>query len=68
MKENNNEISVPREDGAWSRAGETRLTDADVRAAVETLEGTVLAAKREPAERIWKRKAILEHGEVRYFD
>ena len=38
MKENNNEISVPREDGAWSWAGETRLTDADIRAAAETLE------------------------------
>lgn len=41
---------------------------AEILAAVESMEGTVLAAKCEPAERIWKRKAILEHGEVRYFD
>ena len=38
----------------------------EVLAAAEALPGTVLALKQEPAERIWKRKAILENGEVRY--
>ena len=37
-------------------------------AAAEKLPGTVLALKQEPAERIWKRKAVLENGEVRYLD
>ena len=41
---------------------------AEILAAVEKLEGTVLAVKTEPAERTWKRKAILENGEVRYFE
>lgn len=39
---------------------------AEVLAAAEKLPGTVLAAKTEPADRTWKRKAILENGEVRY--
>ncbi len=39
-----------------------------VLAAAEKLPGTVLALKQEPAARTWKRKAILEHGEVRYLD
>ena len=34
----------------------------------EKLPGTVLALKQEPAERNWKRKAILQKGEVRYLD
>ena len=38
----------------------------EVLAAAEALPGTVLALKQEPGERIWKRKAILENGEVRY--
>ena len=37
-------------------------------AAAEMLPGTVLAAKTEPADRVWKRKAILENGEVRTRD
>ena len=37
-------------------------------AAAESLPGSVLAAKSEPADRTWKRKAILENGEVRYLD
>lgn len=37
-----------------------------VLAAAEKLPGTVLALKQEPVERCWKRKAILENGEVRY--
>lgn len=39
---------------------------AEILAAAEKLPGTVLALKQEPAERVWKRKAILENGEVRY--
>ena len=41
---------------------------AQILAAAETLPGTVLAAKTEPADRVWKRKAILENGEVRTLD
>ena len=41
---------------------------AEILTAAETLPGTVLAAKTEPADRTWKRKAILEDGEVRYLD
>ena len=37
-------------------------------AAVETLPGTVLVSRTIPADRTWKRKAILENGEVRYLD
>ena len=37
-------------------------------AAAESLPGTVLAVKTEPVRRSWKRKAILENGEVRYLD
>ena len=41
---------------------------AQVLAAVEKIEGTVLAAKAEPAEGRWKRRAVLHDGEVRYLD
>ena len=41
---------------------------ADILAAAESLPGTVLAVKTEPERRSWKRKAILETGEVRYLD
>jgi ATP phosphoribosyltransferase regulatory subunit len=41
---------------------------AQILAAAEGLPGSVLAAKSEPADRTWKRKAILENGEVRYLD
>ena len=41
---------------------------AEILAAAERLSGTVLAAKTEPAEQVWKRKAILEDGEVRFLD
>ena len=37
-------------------------------AAAESLPGTVLAVKTEPERRSWKRRAILENGEVRYLD
>ena len=39
---------------------------AEILAAAESLPGTVLAVKSEPERRSWKRKAILEKGEVRY--
>ena len=39
---------------------------AGILAAAESLPGTVLAVKTEPERRSWKRKAILENGEVRY--
>ena len=38
----------------------------EILAAAEKLPGTVLARKQEPGERTWKRKAVLENGEVRY--
>ncbi len=41
---------------------------AEILTAAETLPGTVLAAKTEPTEQVWKRKAILENGEVRWLD
>ena len=41
---------------------------AGILAAAESLPGTVLAVKTEPERRSWKRKAILENGEVRYLD
>ena len=41
---------------------------AQVLKAAESLPGSVLAVSSEPADRTWKRKAILEHGEVRYLD
>lgn len=41
---------------------------AEILAAAESLPGTVLAVKTEPERRSWKRKAILENGEVRYLD
>ena len=41
---------------------------AEILAAAESLPGTVLAVKTEPERRSWKRKAMLENGEVRYLD
>ena len=41
---------------------------AEILAAAESLPGTVLAVKAEPDRRSWKRKAMLEKGEVRYLD
>ncbi|MBQ7099620.1 MAG: ATP phosphoribosyltransferase regulatory subunit [Oscillospiraceae bacterium] len=41
---------------------------AEILAAAESLPGTVLAVKTEPERRSWKRKAMLEEGEVRYLD
>ena len=41
---------------------------AQVLKAAENLPGSVLAVSSEPADRTWKRKAILENGEVRYLD
>ena len=41
---------------------------AEILAAAESLPGTVLAAKTEPERRSWKRRAMLEKGEVRYLD
>ena len=43
-------------------------SSAQILAAAERLPGTVLAMKTEPAEQVWKRKAILENGEVRWLD
>ena len=62
---------LPQADESWDV--DTLLLTGDaapglVLAAVEILPGTVLAAKREPADRTWKRKAVLENGEVRYLD
>ena len=36
--------------------------------AARSLPGSVLAVSAEPADRTWKRKAILKNGEVRYLD
>lgn len=41
---------------------------AEILTAAQALPGTVLAARTEPADRVWRRKAILEKGEVRYLD
>ena len=41
---------------------------AEILAAAEALPGTVLAVKTAPERRSWKRKAMLEEGEVRYLD
>ena len=62
---------LPQADESWDV--DTLLLTGDaapgvVLAAVETLPGTVLAARQEPASRTWKRKAVLENGEVRYLD
>ena len=62
---------LPEEDDGWDV--DTLLltgdaSPAEVLAAAETLPGTVLAAKTEPAEQVWKRKAIVENGEVRWLD
>ncbi len=62
---------LPEEDDGWDV--DTLLltggaSPAETLAAAETLPGTVLAAKTEPADRSWKRKAILENGEVRWLD
>ena len=62
---------LPEEDDGWDV--DTLLltggaSPAEILAAAEMLPGTVLAAKTEPADRTWKRKAILENGEVRWLD
>ncbi len=62
---------LPEEDDGWDV--DTLLltgdaSPAEVLAAAETLPGTVLAMKTEPAEQVWKRKAIVENGEVRWLD
>ena len=41
---------------------------AQILAAAESLPGTVLAARTEPDDKVWKRKALWENGEVRYLD
>ncbi len=41
---------------------------AEILAAAESIPGTVLAVKIEPERRSWKRRAMLENGEVRYLD
>ena len=62
---------LPEKDEGWDV--DTLLLTGDagpaqILAAAEGLPGSVLAAKCEPADRTWKRKAILENGEVRYLD
>ncbi|MBQ7229925.1 MAG: ATP phosphoribosyltransferase regulatory subunit [Oscillospiraceae bacterium] len=62
---------LPEEDDGWDV--DTLLltgdaSPAEILAAAERLPGTVLAAKTEPAEQVWKRKAIVENGEVRWLD
>lgn len=62
---------LPEEDDGWDV--DTLLLTGDaspaqILAAAERLPGTVLAMKTEPAEQVWKRKAILENGEVRWLD
>ena len=62
---------LPEEQDGW--VVDTLLLTGDaapaqILAAAEKLPGTVLAAKTEPADRVWKRKAILENGEVRTLD
>ena len=62
---------LPEEDDGWDV--DTLLltgdaSPAEILAAAERLPGTVLAMKTEPAEQVWKRKAILENGEVRWLD
>ena len=60
---------LPEEEGGWDV--DTLLLTGDasadqILAAAESLSGSVLAAKSEPGDRVWKRKAILKDGEVRY--
>ena len=62
---------LPEEQDGWDV--DTLLLTGDaapaqILAAAEKLPGTVLAAKTEPADRVWKRKAILENGVVRTLD
>lgn len=62
---------LPEEDDGWDV--DTLLLTGDaspaqILAAAECLPGTVLAMKTEPAEQVWKRKAIVENGEVRWLD
>ena len=62
---------LPQQDESWDVDTLLLTGDADpaqILAAAESLPGSVLAAKSEPADRTWKRKAILENGEVRYLD
>lgn len=41
---------------------------AEILAAAESIPGSVLAVKSAPADRTWKRRAVVEKGEVRYLD
>ena len=62
---------LPESDGGWDVDTLLLTGDAapaEILAAADNLPGTVLAAKTEPADRVWKRKAILEDGEVRFID
>ena len=60
---------LPQQDERWDVDTLLLTGDADpaqILAAVEKLPGTVLAAKYEPAGRVWKQKAVLENGKVHY--
>lgn len=62
---------LPESQDNWDVDTLLLVGDADpgeILAAVEALPGAVLAAKCEPADRVWKRRAVLEQGEVRYLD
>ena len=62
---------LPEEDDGWDVDTLLMTGDAspaEILAAAERLPGTVLAMKTEPAEQVWKRKAIVENGEVRWLD
>ena len=62
---------LPQEDESWDVDILLLTGDAPpaaVLAAAQRLPGTVLAAKAAPADRRWKRKAVLENGEVHYLD
>lgn len=41
---------------------------AEILAAAESIPGRVLAVKSAPADKTWKRTALIENGEVRYLD
>jgi len=60
---------LPQEDSGWDVDTLLLTGDAapgEVLAAAESIDGTVLAAKTEPTGKVWKRKAILRSGEVRF--
>ena len=62
---------LPEDQDGWDVDTLLLVGDADpgeILAAAESLPGSVLAAKAEPADRVWKRRAVLEKGEVRYLD